>query len=288
MQFALELLLQVGYAIAVLVLTSIGLAVAFGMMRVINFAHGEFLMIGGFVTVFAVHAGINVWIAMFIVAPLALGLFGALLERIIIRQLYGRILDSVLATWGLSLLLIGAAAAIVGYNEQGIAPPLGSYVLAGHRQSYYSLFVIGVTIAVVGGLYLFLRRTKFGLIARGTMQNSEMAAAVGINPYSVYTITFALSAALAGFAGAVMVPITGVVPSTGATYVTQAFITVITGGINALSGTVTAGFMFGATDQFVTSISTPVLGEAVMFALAIVLLRVMPAGITGRFFQRGL
>lgn len=283
-----ELILQIAYAIAVLALSSIGLAVAFGMMRVINFAHGEFIMLGGFAMIFAVQAGVNFWVAMIVVAPAALAIFGAIVERLLLRPLYGRIIDTVLATWGLSLLLVGVTSVFIGFNQRGLAPPLGSFAFGGHRESYYSLFVIAMAVAAVALVYGLLRHTRFGLLARGTMQDPTMASAIGINPHRIYTATFALSAALAGFAGAVMAPITGVVPVTGLTYITQAFITVITGGANALAGTIAAATLFGATSQAVTFVTTPVLGEVVMFAVAIVLLRLMPAGITGRLFRNAL
>jgi branched-chain amino acid transport system permease protein len=283
-----ELLLQILYAVSCLILTSIGLAVTFGMMRVVNFAHGEFLMLGGFVMVFAVRAGINFWVAMFVVAPLALAAFGLVVERLLIRPLYGRILDSILATWGLSLALIGLTSTFFGYNQKGLSPPLGSFELSGRGQSYYSVFIIVITIAVVTTLYVVLRKTTFGLLARGTMQNADMASAIGINPHHIYATTFALGAGLAGFAGAVMVPLTGVVPITGLTYITQAFITVITGGANALAGTVAAASLFGLIGQTVTVFGNAVFGQAIVLATAIVLLRLMPGGITGRFFQRSL
>jgi branched-chain amino acid transport system permease protein len=283
-----ELILQIAYAIAVLALSSIGLAIAFGMMRVINFAHGEFIMLGGFVMIFAVRAGVNFWVAMVVVAPLALALFGAVIERLLLRPLYGRIIDTVLATWGLSLLLVGLTSVFIGFNQRGLAPPLGSIDFGNHRESYYSLLVIAAAIAADAFVYVLLRYTRFGLLARGTMQDPVMASAIGVNPHRIYTVTFALSAGLAGFAGAVMAPITGVVPVTGLTYITQAVITVITGGANALVGTVAAATLFGATSQTVTFFTNAVLGQVVMFAVAIILLRLMPAGITGQLFRNAL
>jgi len=288
MTFLPELLLQILHAVSALVLTSMGLAVTFGMMRVINFAHGEFLMLGGFVMIFAVRAGANFWVAMFIIAPLSLAAFGLVVERLLIRPLYGRILDSMLATWGLSLTLIGLTSTFFGYSQKGLPTPLGSFELFGHGQSYYNVFIIVITFALVIALYAFLRKTTFGLLARGTMQNAQMASAIGVNPHAIYAATFALGAGLAGFAGAVMAPMTGVVPITGLSYITQAFITVITGGANALTGTVAAAALFGLIEQGVNVFGNAVFGQAAMLATAIVLLRLMPAGITGRFFRGSL
>lgn len=280
--------LHLAYGIAVLVLTSLGLAIVFGMMRVINFAHGEFLMLGGYAFVLSVQAGLNLWIAMFVVAPLAVGLFGALVERLVIRRLYGRVLDTILATWGLSLFLIGLASTTLGFQQRGVAPPLGSFALGGMRESFYSVFVIVVAVALVVAVFVFLGRTRWGLIARGTMQNPAMAEALCVDTRKVYAWTFAGGAAVSGLAGALLAPITAVVPTVGLVYVAKAFITVITGGANALTGTLLAGTMFGTISEAATALGNPIAGQVALLVAAIVALRLMPAGITGRFFRRSL
>jgi branched-chain amino acid transport system permease protein len=276
------------YAIALLVLTSLGLAIVFGMMRVVNFAHGEFLMIGGYALVLSVQAGINIWVAMFVIAPLVVGLIGYLLERLIIRHLYGRMLDTILATWGISLALIGVATALFGFQQRGVVSPLGNFEIAGYRDSTYSLLIIGVSAVLLAATYWVLRRTRIGLLARGTMQSAQMAEALGMNTSRVYAWTFAAGAAVSGLAGAVMAPLTGAVPTIGTAYVTRAFITVITGGANALTGTLVASTLFGTVSELVTRWATPVAGHVALLVTAIVLLRLMPSGITGRFFRRSL
>jgi len=286
--FAAIVLIQVLYAIASLALISVGLAIIFGMMKVINFAHGEFLMLGGYAVILPVQAGVNLWIAMLIIAPLAVGLFGMIVERVIIRPLYGRVIETVLATWGLSLFLIGAASEIFGYFQEGTSPPLGSIAIGAYREGVYTFFVIFIAAAVMAGVYLFLKRTRFGLVALGTMQNPDMAAALGVDTGKVYALTFGLGAALTGLAGAVLAPISGVVPIIGITYIAKAFITVICGGAMALSGTAAASVLFGTVNQVVTFLSTPIIGEVALLVAAIILLRLLPAGITGRFFRSGL
>ena len=126
MDYVVILLLQIGSAVASLVLMSLGLAVIFGMMRVINLAHGEFLMLGGYAAITAFNLGVNLWVAMVVVAPLVVGLFGALVERLVIRHLYGRLIDTMLATWGLSLAMIGSVTVMFGNTVSGISAPLGS------------------------------------------------------------------------------------------------------------------------------------------------------------------
>jgi branched-chain amino acid transport system permease protein len=288
LDYAAIFLIQVAYAIASLALISVGLAVIYGMMRVINFAHGEFLMLGGYAVILPVQAGVNVWIAMLVIAPLTVGAFGVVVERLIIRPLYGRVFDTVLATWGLSLLLIGLASAVLGYYQEGSKPPLGSLAIGAYRESGYTFFVIGITVAIMAALYVGLKRTRFGLLARGTMQNPAMAAGLGVNTGRIYAATFGLGAALSGLAGGILAPISGVVPVIGATYIAKAFITVISGGATALAGTASAATVLGAINQAVTFLATPVVGEVALLAAAIILLRLLPAGITGRLFRGGV
>jgi|TARA_B110000263_G_scaffold248788_1_gene264556 branched-subunit amino acid ABC-type transport system permease component len=288
MDLALVVLIQVLYAIASLALVSVGLAIIFGMMGVINFAHGEFLMMGGYAFVLSVGAGVNFWIAMLVIAPVTVGVIGIIIERLIIRHLYGRIMETVLATWGLSLFLIGLAATVLGYHQKGVAPPLGKVVIGTYREGGYTFFVIGITIVLLLMVYAGLKYTKFGLIARGTMQNADMSSALGASVNKIYAVTFGVGAALSGLAGAILAPIAGVLPDIGVTYVIKAFITVIGGGAVALSGTVAAAILFGAVNQTVTFLSRPVVGEVALLVVAIVLLRLLPNGITGKYFRKSL
>ena len=282
------LAIQVIYAIASLALMSVGLAIIFGMMKVINLAHGEFLMLGGYAAIEANRLGLSIWIAMLIVAPIVVGAIGIIVERTIIRWLYGRMIDTMLATWGLSLFLVGLTTAIFGNTTVGLSAPLGSFEIGQYRTSAYTLFVIGVAIGVLGGVLAALRFTKLGLIARGTMQNANMAAALGVNPSRVYSITFGLGAALTGLAGAVVAPVSGIFPTIGAAYVAKCFITVIGGGASIVMGTASSSTLFGAVNQIATYVTTPVFGEVALLAAAIVLIRALPQGITGRFFRGSL
>lgn len=277
--------LEVLNAIAALLLASVGLAIVFGMMKVINLAHGEFIMMGGYAAITASGLGINIWIATLVVAPLVVGLIGFVVERIVMRHLYGRMVDTMLATWGLSLLFIGLVTSIYGNTTIGLSSPLGSMTVGTYQVSLYTLFILAVAAAVMIGLFLLLTRTSFGLVARGVMQNPGMAAALGVNPAHVYSATFSLGAALAGLAGGVLAPITGVVPTIGVAYVAKSFITVIGGGASIITGTLAASGLFGAVNQLTTFATTPVIGEVGLLLVAIVLVRLLPQGITGRFFR---
>jgi branched-chain amino acid transport system permease protein len=282
------LLIEIAYGVASLALISIGLAIIFGMMRVINFAHGEFLMMGGYAVILLTQAGANLWVAMLLIAPAVVGAIGVLVELAIIRWLYGRMIETLLATWGLSFFLIGLATTLFGNTTRGLSAPLGSLAIGQYRTGMYEVFVIGIAIAVSFVTFAVLRYTRVGLIARGTMQNATMASALGVATPIVYTITFGVGAALSGLAGAVLAPLSGVLPTMGLAYVAKAFIVVITGGAGIISGTATSSVLLGIINQLATYATQPIVGEVALLAAAIILLRLMPQGITGRFFRKGL
>ena len=288
MDLALIVSVQVLYAIATLVIISAGLAVIFGMMRVINLAHGEFLMLGAYSAIFATKAGVNIWIAMLVVAPICVGLFGSVVDRLSIRHLYGRMVDTMLATWGLSLLCVGLVTSFIGNTTSGVSTPDGSFSIGAYSVSFYTMALIVIAVLLLFAIRWVLRSTDWGLIARGTMQNPAMADVLGISPTRVYSITFAVGAALSGLAGGLLAPVSGVVPTMGASFIAKAFITVIGGGSSILAGTASASALFGLINQLATFITTPVFGEVALFIAAVVMLRMLPQGITGRFFKGSL
>ena len=241
------LALDVLNGISSLFLLCLGLAIIFGMMKIINLAHGEFIMLGAYATVISANAGVNIWIAMLIVAPLFVGIVGLVIERCLIRFLYGRLVDSMLATWGLSLLIIGIITTIYGNTQQGVPTPLGGFSIGSYQSSYYTLFLALMAAVMMAIIYGVMRYTRFGLVARATMQNPAMAATLGVNPARVYMSTFAI-----------------------------------------LSGTLSAASLFGSVNQIGAYFTTPVYGEVIVFTTAIVLIRLLPQGISGRFFKGNL
>ena len=287
MDYAGVVTLEILYMIAFLALTSAGLAIVFGMMRVINLAHGEFVLLGGYATLKCSQLGINVYVAMLVIAPLLVGIVGLIVERVIIRFLYGRMIDTMLATWGLSLTLIGLVTLYFGPSAMSIPAPIPGYQLGSYQMGGYNLFIILITAALFVAMWGVLRFTRAGLIARGAMQGPDVVAALGYNPRTVYMVTFTVGAALSGLAGGVLAPLTGLLPSSGGAYIAKAFITVITGGAAVISGTLSSSIIFGTINQLVSFAAHPVIGEIAMLALAIILLRLMPKGITGRFFRDG-
>ena len=289
MDLIVAVLFQLIYVISNLALISLGLAIIFGMMRVINLAHGEFLMLGGYTVVVATNAGINIWISMLILAPLIVGVIGVVVERLLIRWLYGRMVDTLLATWGLSLLLVGIVTSLFGASTgTTVSPPLGVLRIGEYSASGYEFFLIIVTILLLFGVWLTLRFTKLGLLARGTMQNAEMASALGVSTSNIYMISFGLGAAVSGLAGGLLAPITGVLPTIGATYIAKAFITVISGGAAILAGTTAGSILLGGINGIFSFIAGSTFGEIALLLAAIILLRLMPRGITGRFFRKSL
>jgi len=252
---------------------------------VINLAHGEFVMLGGYTTLACHNAGVNIFFAMLFIAPIVVGIVGLVVERLVVRWLYGRMIDTMLATWGLSLLFVGLVTLIFGSSAVGVPTPIPGYQMGEYQMGGYNLFIIAITILLVLLMWLVLRYTRIGLIARGAMQNPEVASSLGYNPSRIYMLTFAAGAALSGLAGGVLAPLTGLLPSSGGAYIAKAFITVITGGAAIIAGVLSSGVLFGAINQIVSFGSNPVMGEIAMLALAIILLRLMPKGITGRFFR---
>lgn len=277
--------IEIAYAIASLALISAGLTLVFGMMRVINLAHGEFVVLGGYATIVATKAGLDIWFSMLVVAPLVVGLFGLVVERLIIRWLYGRMVDTMLATWGLSLLMVGLITTVFGNTVTGVTNPLGPVSIGQYQVGGYSLFIIGVAVVLMAVVYVLLRFTRVGLVARGAMQSAEVVSALGYNPSRVYMATFAAGAAVAGLAGGVMAPLTGLLPTSGGQFIAKSFITVIAGGASVIAGTTAGSVVFGTVSKVVEMLSTTVIGEIALLVVAVVLLRVLPTGITGRFFR---
>ncbi|MDE4306220.1 branched-chain amino acid ABC transporter permease [Phaeobacter gallaeciensis] len=285
MDLTVVILVEMLYAVASLILISAGLAVVFGMMKVINLAHGEFMMMGGYATITAVNLGVNIFIAMLVIAPIVVGLIGLVVERLVIRHLYGRLVDTMLATWGLSLFFIGLATMIFGNTTTGISTPIPGFAIGNYQVNGYNFFIIVVAILLLIGTLTILKATRAGLIARGTMQRSDMAAALGYSPDRIYMATFFCGSALSGLAGAVLAPLVGLVPTSGGAYIAKAFITVIAGGPSLIAGLFSSAGLFGVVNQVFTFAVSPVIGEVALLVASVILLRLLPQGITGKFFK---
>ena len=285
MDLSFVILVETLYAIASLVLVSAGLAVVFGMMKVINLAHGEFMMMGGYATITAASLGVNVFVAMLVIAPAFVALVGLAVERLVIRHLYGRLVDTMLATWGLSLFFVGFVTMVFGNTTTGISTPIPGFAVGGYQINGYSFFIIVVAALLLVGMLTVLKATRVGLIARGTMQLPDMAAALGHSPDRIYMATFVCGSALSGLSGAVLAPLVGLVPTSGSAYIAKAFITVIAGGPSLVAGLFSSASFFGLVNQAFTFAVSPVIGEVALLVAAVILLRLLPAGITSRFLK---
>src|SRR3989449_9793393 len=239
MDQALIIVISVLTSVATLLLISVGLAVIFGLMRVINLAHGGFLMLGAYAVLVATRNGVSLWIAIPL-AALAVGVFGLVVERLLIRPLYGRILDTLLATWGLSLVLVQAVSIAFGPATNGIGTPLGSVRVGGYSFSQYSLVLIVMAAVTLVVVYLLFTRTSYGVMARAAIQNPAMARALGIDTARMNMLTFGIGSALSGLARELLSPVAGVVPIFGQAYYAQAFMTVIVVECDVHAGTYAA------------------------------------------------
>ena len=278
--FIVSLLYQYADTIGVLALSAIGLIIIFGMMGVINMAHGEMMMIGAYITSFAYFAGVPSGIAV-VFGALGAGLAGIVLERIIIRRFYGQLLSSLVATWGLSLLLSQGALLIFGPQIKSVPTPFGSFALAELSYSYYRLFMLGIALITIAGLWALFRYTRFGVHARATMQNPRMARALGVDTERIYALTFGLGAGLAGLAGGLLALTANIGPFYGMSYTPQAFITVVVGGgADVITGLLASVLSLGAAKTIFMNQFNILLGHVAMLVLAFVIIRLMPAGIS--------
>ena len=277
---AFGFLYQCADAFAFLVLSACGLAVIFGMMGVINLAHGEFIMCGAYVSVTVARHGVPLPLAI-LCGALAAGLVGLLVERLIIRHLYGRPLDTIVATWGLSLVATQGTLIVLGSSLPGVGVPLGSFTAGAYSYSTYRLVLIGAAAAVLAGLYLFFNKTRFGTLARATIQVPQMAEALGVDTRLVYSLTFGLGAALAGLTGGLYAPTMTIVPTMGATFIMEAFVTVVVGGADVFLGTAPAAALLGAIKAAMTSWQGQLFGQIALLLTVIVVIRILPRGLSG-------
>jgi urea ABC transporter permease protein UrtB len=265
---------------AFLVLSSIGLAVIFGMMGVINLAHGEFIMCGAYVTVLTARAGLPLPVAMLLGAAVA-GVIGMLIEYFVIRRLYARLFDSIVATWAVSLIATQGMLIVVGPSIEGLKTPFGSFEVAGLSFSWYRVLLPVVALAVLAGLYLLFVKTPFGVQARATIQKPDMARALGVDTDRVYALTFGLGAALAGLTGALYAPTMTTVPTMGSAFIVQAFVTVVVGGADVLLGAAPAAAVLAFIQSLLTASYGQLIGQVGLLITVIVVVRVLPKGVSG-------
>jgi branched-chain amino acid transport system permease protein len=276
-----EQLLDIITTFTILFVVATGLFVVFGVMRVINLAHGAFLVIGAYTSLVTSRLGWNPWTA-FALAPFVGSCLGALIERLLVRRLYERPLDTILATWGLSIVIVQAITLQFGRGAQFSTSPLRGFVEFGDiTYSRYRLFVVLVCLFVWLIIYLVTRFTEAGLIARAVIMNESLARAMGIDTDRVRLVTFSLGSAFAAFAGAVVAPMLSIDPNMGLPFLVPAFMVVLVAGVS-LSGLVLSAFILGASQTIVGFYANQILGNLVVVLLAVMLIRFFPMGLSPR------
>jgi branched-chain amino acid transport system permease protein len=267
----------------ILVLLAIGLSLIFGLMTVVNFAHGSLYMLGAYFGFFVLGMTGSFWVAL-AVAPLMVGVFGLFTERVMIRRLYGRNPDDpLLLTFGLSLVLVEAARLVWGTIGLTFDPPrvlAGAVDLGFMVFPVYRLFVIGITILVLVGLWFFLERTNVGLIVRAGSRDPLMVRALGIDVGRIWLLVFGIGSALAGLAGVLAGPMRGVYAEMGVTIIIESFVVVVVGGMGSLVGAIVAGILIGEVVSLTTFVA-PKLAEIMVFVVMAVVLLVRPSGLFG-------
>jgi urea transport system permease protein len=275
---------------SVLLLAAIGLAITFGVMGVINMAHGEMVMIGAYVT-FVVQELIRTRCpglfdySLLIAVPLAFlvaGLIGVLIERSVIRFLYGRPLETLLATWGISLVLQQAVRTMFGPTNQEVGNPSwmsGAFEIGHLTITYNRLWIVCFTMAVFAILLAMLRYTSLGLEMRAVTQNRRMAASMGIATSRVDALTFGLGSGIAGIAGVALSQIDNVSPNLGQSYIIDSFMVVVFGGVGNLWGTLVGAMTLGIANKFLEPVAGAVLGKIVILILIILFIQKRPRGL---------
>lgn len=265
---------------AFLVLAVAGLAVIFGMMGIINLAHGEFIMMGAYVFTLLAKASIHPVLA--VAASVAVvGIFGWLVDRLVISRLYGRPLDSVVATWGISLLLKQGTLILLGPSLAGLTTPLGTFSVGDSTYSVYRVLLGIIAVLVLAGMYLLFMHTSFGLHSRATMQDRHVAQALGVDTRKMYSATFMVGSALAGLCGALYAPTMTITPTMGQAFQNDSFVTVIVGGADPLIGVALSGGALGIIQSTLSILFGTFAGKIGLLLVAIIVIRVLPKGLSG-------
>jgi len=268
---------------AALGLLALGLTVIFGLLGVMNFAHGELYMLGAYAGIAVIGVTQSFWVAL-VVAPLLVGVVGAVTEVATLRPLYRREpLYGLILTFGLALVFREAVRQIWGGDMRRILPPItGSTPLLGMTYPNYRLFLLGASSVLLLAIWLFFTQTRAGIVVRAAVQDAEMLDGLGVDVRRVFTLTFAGSAALAALAGLLLAPVFTVYPQMGVEMILLAFIVVILGGMGSMGGSVVAAVVIGLTQSLFSLWMNPQRVAIAIFGIMIVVLVVRPRGFFGR------
>jgi len=265
----------------ILYIVAVGLLIVLGVLKIINFAHGGFLTLGGYASLIVTGLHWSPWLSE-PVALVAGTVLGAVVERVIVRPLYSRPLDAILATWGLSIVIVQVITIGFGRGVQFVQSPVeGAVPLLGTHYSLYRLILLGVAIALSLAIGAVMQGTRLGLVTRAVIMNESLARSLGINSELVRFVTFSVGAGLASLAGALITPLLSVDPLMGVPWLLNAFMLVLVSGTSLVS-LAAAAVVLGGAQVLISSYSSPVLGGLTIVVLAALILRVRPLG-----FARG-
>lgn len=267
---------------SILLMVALGLAIIYGTMGVINLAHGQLVMIGAYVAWFLQDQfDLNIIVSLPLI--FIVGAFlGYIIERSVIQRLYQRPLDTILATWGIGIVLEQLVRAFLGSDSRYVGRPDfldGNLVIAGVHMSYYRIFIIGLSLLTLLVTWLLLYRTEFGSKLRSVIQNKEISECYGINSSRIYSFTFAYGAGLAAIAGALITPLVSVTPTMGTKVVVDAFLVVIVGGVGSIAGTAASALMIGEASAWLSFLFNDTTGRILILLGVIVLIRFRPQGL---------
>jgi branched-subunit amino acid ABC-type transport system permease component len=262
---------------AILFGVAAGLLIVFGVMKIINFAHGGFLTVGGYSALLVTKLGLNAWWSL-VVAFVIGSVCGMIIERLVVRPLYSRPLDAILATWGLGIIIGQVITLTFGREVQFVKSPVtGAIDIMGASYSEYRLLLVVVAVLLACGLGLVMNGTRLGLVTRAVIMNEDLARGLGINSGLVRFVTFSLGAGLASLAGALITPLSSVDPNMGVPWLVNAFMLVMVSGVSLVSLAV-ACLVLGGAQVLVSSWGNPILGGLTIVVLAAVVLRLRPQG----------
>lgn len=277
---------QLGTNAAFLLLCALGLIIILGMMNIINLAHGELMMMGAYVASASYQHGAPFWLSA-IVSFFAVGVFGAVLEFLIVRRFYGRELGALVVTWGISLVLSQGFLLLFGPFMPPIQIPEGSFAIGRYSFSFYWIAMFVIAVLLIAALWWLYHRTEIGLQARATMQNAAMARALGVDTRRIYMLTFSLGAGLAGLSGALLAPTTSIMPFMGQQFVAPAFITVVVGGAtNVIAGAIGSSLLLSMIKTPVGFFLGAFLGTVALLLAALIIIRLLPDGISATIQRR--
>jgi branched-chain amino acid transport system permease protein len=278
MDITIKLVFDIVAFTSVIVLIVLGLGVIASMMGIFNFAHGEFVLLGAYTVFIAIELGLPPWVGV-VAAPFVLAAVGLVLERTIIRRFYATPIIAMLGTFAIGLVIREVVRGLLGGHYKSIPEPLpGAFAIGSMNFSVWRTFIIATTVMVIAASWLFLARTSIGLRIRGSLENPMLARACGISTSRLYALTFAFGSALAGLAGALIVPLYQLSADIGTRFLVQSFLAVMLGGVGTFEGPVLGAALIGSMAAGLPWLVPPVFADPLVFVIALVIVKYRPQG----------